>query len=53
MDKMKTSPCLTCTSAADPSNCENKQCSRWNRWFLGRWRLIHGFYRKYGKEESV
>ena len=31
------SPCLTCTSVRDPASCENKHCSRWRSWFVGRW----------------
>lgn len=39
------SPCLTCTRVADPRNCENKNCMRWQKWFLGRWELIHNYPR--------
>lgn len=40
------SPCLTCTRVPDPRNCENKNCKRWQKWFLARWALIHAYPRK-------
>lgn len=39
------SPCLSCTRVKDPRNCENKNCMRWQKWFLGRWELIHNYPR--------
>lgn len=39
------SPCLTCSRVPDPRNCENKQCKRWQAWFLSRWALIHAYPR--------
>ena len=39
------SPCLTCTRVADPRECENKNCMRWRKWFLGRWEQIHNYPR--------
>ena len=52
MERICESPCLTCKRVDDPSDCENKQCRLWSRWYLSRWRQIHGFYEKYGKEKS-
>lgn len=51
MERVCESPCLTCKRVDDPADCENKQCRLWSRWYLSRWRLIHGFYEKYGKEK--
>lgn len=31
------SPCETCTRVADPTQCENKKCGPWIRWFTGTW----------------
>ena len=30
-------PCLNCTRAEDPSDCEIKTCSAWKRWWLKEW----------------
>ena len=44
-------PCTRCRSA-NPRTCENKSCKRWQAWFLMRWKLIHGYYEAYGKEQG-
>ncbi len=45
MDK----PCLNCTKCQDPKNCENKHCSEWKRWFLGKWGQFNRFWKRYGE----
>lgn len=47
------SPCLACTRVPDPRNCENKQCKRWQKWFLGRWALIHAYPRAAMDKEDL
>ncbi len=34
---MKQSPCMRCTRVADPANCENKNCQKWQRWYIDKW----------------
>lgn len=34
---MRASPCMYCTSVPDPRQCENKDCGRWQSWFVGKW----------------
>lgn len=36
----RTSPCTQCYRVANPSNCENKNCKLWQRWFLHRWEAM-------------
>jgi len=36
----RPSPCLSCTRVPDPRECDNKRCSPWQQWFLGRWEQI-------------
>lgn len=31
------SPCKTCRSVEDPTQCENKLCRRWQKWFVSSW----------------
>ena len=50
MNKQKQSPCLTCSRVRSAADCENKHCAQWQKWFLGSWKQIHGFYEKYSKE---
>ena len=50
MKKMKDSPCLTCSRVRSAADCENKQCRQWQIWFLGRWKQINGYYKKYMQE---
>ena len=52
MQKNEQSPCLTCTRVKNPGDCENKCCRVWGNWFLRRWRMIHGYYKKYGNMEE-
>ncbi len=47
------SPCITCTRVPDPRNCENKQCKRWQKWFLDRWALIHAYPRAAMDKEDL
>lgn len=30
-------PCITCTQVIDPENCENRDCKRWQRWYIATW----------------
>lgn len=48
----RVSPCQNCSRALDPNLCEDKTCTRWRKWYLDRWALIHGFYRKVRKEQG-
>ena len=48
----QNSPCKTCTRVKNPGDCENKCCGVWRNWYLRRWKLIHGFYEKYGNQEE-
>ena len=34
---MYMSPCMSCTSVPDPRQCENKNCRRWQAWFVEKW----------------
>ena len=49
MKKRKENPCLHCR-VGDSKTCDNKNCKRWQAWFLGRWENIHGYWKQYGKE---
>lgn len=48
MEKQLNYPCKGCKRVADPQRCENKRCAVWNKWFMQRWSMIHGWYRKHG-----
>ncbi len=30
-------PCRSCYQVADPTACENKNCKRWQEWFVAQW----------------
>lgn len=46
-------PCAGCARVARPEMCEDKNCKRWQRWFLERWDRIHGYYQKHaGKQRG-
>ena len=47
MTDVRPSPCLCCTRVADPRACDNKNCTQWRLWFLGRWELIHRYPREH------
>lgn len=38
-------PCKSCT-IHDGQSCDNKLCSRWQKWFLYRWGMIHGYWQR-------
>ena len=38
------SPCKTCTRVKDPTNCENKTCLPWRKWFLRKWAELQARY---------
>lgn len=44
--KFQESPCLTCTKVPIPSQCENKNCVLWRKWFLRSWENIRSYPRK-------
>ena len=46
----KVNPCIRCDRVPDPEKCDNKRCLMWQRWFLERWKHIHGWYLENGKE---
>lgn len=35
-----TSPCVRCTTVADPRQCENKDCRRWRQWYIENWNRL-------------
>ena len=35
-----TYPCTNCTRVKAPQNCENKNCTVWQKWFLSQWELL-------------
>ncbi len=39
-------PCRGCAQVPNPSTCENKNCSRWQQWFIKRWDRIHTYPRQ-------
>ena len=38
-------PCTYCSRVANPSNCENKKCVPWQRWFLKKWEHTRTLFR--------
>ena len=34
---MRMSPCVYCTKVSDPRACEDKDCGRWQTWFVEKW----------------
>ena len=42
--KLNQSPCEKCKRCKDPKNCENKSCSAWREWWLGRWERIRNVW---------
>ena len=37
MEQWKDCPCTGCQRVTDPDRCDNKECMRWRKWFIGRW----------------
>ena len=35
--KTTPSPCESCTTAKDPTDCERKSCTRWQAWIVAKW----------------
>lgn len=46
------SPCLTCTKVKDPSQCENKSCVEWRKWFMHEWERLRYPHLQYIKKEN-
>ncbi len=46
------SPCASCTTNRDPSECENKSCKRWRAWFAESWDHWTALLRQHLKEGS-
>lgn len=36
----KKSPCETCLTVLNPSECDNKKCVPWQRWFIAKWEAM-------------
>ena len=37
-------PCTYCSKVANPSNCDNKKCVPWQRWFLQKWECTRALF---------
>lgn len=49
MEKWKEKPCIGCSRVENPDRCDNKDCKRWQRWFIHRWEQLR---RAAGKGEG-
>lgn len=46
-------PCLSCTLVQDPENCQNKNCTLWQQWFIHRWDQMRLCCRKEMEEREL
>lgn len=46
-------PCRGCTLVADPDGCNNKNCRRWQAWFVERWNAMRKNVRDQYRERKL